>query len=238
MLGQAIKQFMADPANISIIVVGWALSALIFLYWKEHKKVWLAYAHIFFFIAPLFYFAISIPCQIPFVQGLLQFCSVVITKFIIYLIPFIISAAILLGYFIIPGLYRRIYRAKPLENQSIEQVAKQFGIKVKLYLMDSAEPLAFSIRNSIFVSVGMHDLLSEKQLNAVLLHELGHITHKSTYSKISTMLLRLVSPMARFTTCSTVNEEEQKADEFAVKIQGTKQYLNQAKNLVEQFYSF
>ncbi len=238
MLAQAITQFITDPANISIMVVGWALSALLFLYWKEHKEVWLAYAHIFFFIGPLFYFAISIPCQVPFVQGLMQFCSVVITKFIIYLIPFILSAAILAGYFIIPRLYKHVYKAQPLSNKRIENYAKKYGIAVKLFLVDSAEPIAFSIRKNIFVSVGMHDLLSGRQLEAVLLHELGHIVHKSTASKLSTMALRFISPMARFTTCSTVNEEERKADAFAVKLQGTNHHLQAAKKCVEAFHSF
>jgi len=238
MLLQAARQFFADPANISIIVIGWALSALLFIYWREKKKVWIAYAHIFFLITPLFYFAIGVPCQVPFVQGLMQFCSLVITKAIIYLIPFLLSAAILIGYFIIPKFYQRAYKAKPFTNKTIEKIAKSHDVKVKLLLIDSAEPIAFSTQNKIFVSVGMHDLLGKKQLESVLLHELGHVVNKSTNSKISTMLMRLVSPLARFTTCNTVDEEEHKADAFAVEIQGTTEHLKQAKNTVEQFFSF
>ena len=90
------------------------------------------------------------------------------------------------------------------------------------------------ILNSPSNPTGM--LYSKKELEAVLLHEIGHIKHHSGWLKLSTYLQRLASPFSVFVDLnSALSRSEQEADSFAIKIQGTSRYLNRAKQRVNEF---
>ena len=227
----SLTGFFMSPLNAGILIVSFALALITFFYWKEKNKVSLVYLHIFFLILPLLYYAVAVPCAIPFVQGLLSFCSIVITRLVIFLIPVAIVCAITVGYFVAPLFYRKIYSAKELKSRFIAANAKKFGVKcVKVFLIDTAKPVAFALKSSIFVSVGMYELLTKKELEAVLLHELGHIYHKSSLSKFSINFFRIFSPMSRFAEFNKrFSLEEKKADDFAVEVQGTYRFLVKAK---------
>jgi len=86
----------------------------------------------------------------------------------------------------------------------------------------------------VFVSVGMFDLFSKKELDAVLLHELYHVKARSSWSKFSAVFVKAFSPIAWFSS-SSVEKEERAADAFAVHLQKTSRHLKSAKQKLNSF---
>lgn len=237
MLAESVVSFFSQPLHISVLIISWAAALITFLAWREHGKVRWLYAHVFFLFVPLFDFAITVPCQIPFVQGLLSMCSLVITRAVIFAIPFALVFAVLGGYHLAPALYKRMYHARKVKGVRYANLAKRAGLAgTHFFILDTAKPIAFSIRKDVLISVGMCELLNKREQEAVLLHELGHVRQRSSLSKFSLALIRLFSPLAHFTSLrARVNAEEHAADAFAVKVQQTSQHLNAAKRIVEQY---
>lgn len=64
--------FVTDPTKMLVVVVSVLLSLAAIILWKKYSKPLLLYAHLFFVISPLFYFALSINCSMSFAQGLLD----------------------------------------------------------------------------------------------------------------------------------------------------------------------
>jgi Zn-dependent protease with chaperone function len=234
MLAEAVVSFFSQSLHVSLLIISWAAALITFLSWREKGKVRWLYAHLFFLLLPLFDFAIGVPCQIPFVQGLLSMCSLVVTRAVIFAIPFALLFAVLAGYHLVPGLYRRMYRAKEVRGRRYALLAKRAGLAgTRFFVLDTAKPFAFSIRRDVLMSVGMFELLNRKEQDAVLLHELGHVRQRSSLGKFSLALARLFSPLAYF--ASRVSAEEAMADAFAAELQGTAHYLNAAKGKVEAY---
>jgi Zn-dependent protease with chaperone function len=237
MLWEAVSSFFGNPLHLTVLIVSWALALITFLFWQERGSVRWLYSHLFFLFVPLLDFAVAVPCQIPFVQGLLSFCSVVVTRAVIFAVPFALLFAVVLGYHAVPALYKRMYRAKEVRNARFERLAGNSGLKgTRLFVLDTAKPIAFSFRKDVFMSVGMFELLKSKEQDAVLLHELGHVKQKSSLAKFSLSLARWFSPVAHFASVgSRVNSEEKAADRFAVRMQGTARHLKAAKSILNNF---
>ncbi len=237
MLLETITAFFANPLHLSVLIISWALALISFLYWREHPKARYLYAHLFFLMLPLLDFAVAVPCNIPFVQGLLTFCSVVYTRLFTALIPVAFLSAIIGGYYVAPALYKKFYHAKPLRDERYQKLAHGAGIRgVRFWVLDTAKPLAFSFGKDVLMSVGMFELLARKEQDAVLLHELGHVRQKSSVAKFSTWLARVFSPVAHFASLSErIDAEEHAADAFAVRMQDTALHLKRAKQKIAPF---
>jgi len=232
-------QFFTSPLHLNILIISWAFALVTFLYWRENPQARWLYAHLFFLLVPLLDFAVAVPCTTPFFQGLMTFCSLVYTRLFIFLIPVALLGAIACGYYLAPLLYRRMYRAAPLHDKRLQKLAAQAGVSgVRYFVLDTAKPIAFAIRNDVHISVGMFDLLQRKEHEAVVLHELAHVKQHSSFEKFSTMLARVFSPLAHFASVSErVNAEERTADAFAAKMQGTSRHLVAAQRKVAQYFS-
>jgi len=237
MLFEAVVQFFAHPLHVTTLIVSWALALISFLYWREHPKARFLHVHLFFLLLPLLDFAVAVPCNIPFVQGLLTFCSVVITRAVIFLIPVALALAVVLGYVIAPALYKKMYNAKPLKGTRYRQLAQYAGVaNARFFLLDTAKPLAFSFGRDVLMSVGMFEVLKQKEQDAVLFHELGHVKQQSSVSKFSLWLARLFSPLAYFSSVSAaISAEEKSADAFAAQLQGTMKHVQAAKQAMRAF---
>lgn len=236
MLLETIFGFFKNPVHLSVLIISWAFALISFLYWREHPKARYLYAHLFFLMVPLLDFAVAVPCNIPFVQGLLTFCSVVYTRLFTALIPVALVGAIVGGYYVAPALYKKFYRAKPLQDERFANLADKAGIRgARFWVLDTAKPLAFSFGKDILMSVGMFELLAKKEQDAVVLHELGHVKQKSSVSKVSAALARFFSPVAHFALGERISAEENAADEFAAQVQRTTRHLNTAKRKVEKY---
>jgi heat shock protein HtpX len=97
----------------------------------------------------------------------------------------------------------------------------------KVYYFDSAVPRAFASGKSIFVSIGLLELLNENELKAVLAHEAWHIRNNSR-----TPFLR---QLAFMTFSSSGSELEYMADCFAAEIAGDAA-LSSARSKVDKVF--
>jgi Zn-dependent protease with chaperone function len=232
MIWESTVAFATDPAKMLVVVVSVLTSIAALLAWKKYDKPWMLYSHLIFILSPLFYFALSINCSLSLVQGLLSWCTAIMTKFVIYILPPLMAAVFISGYFLLPKLYS--LASKPLKSGEFDGLCKIANVKAELRLMDKAAPVAFTVGKKVFVSVGMWELLSRRELEAVLLHELYHVSSNSAWSKFSSNFVRLFSPIAWF-SASSVEREERNADAFAVKVQNSERFLKSAKKKVSVF---
>ncbi len=221
--------FATDPGKMLVVVVSMLFGMAALLAWKKYNKPWMLYAHLMFVLSPLFYFALSINCSMSLVNGLLSWCTAVLAKFVIYVVPPLIAGTFLAGYALIPYFYKKL--AKSLSLGSFKKLCALTGIKAELFLIDKAKPVAFTLKNKIFISVGMFELLSKKELEAVLLHELYHVKSRASWGKFSSSFVKLFSPIAWFSACS-VEKEERAADAFAAKKQNTWAFVKSAQRKV------
>lgn len=119
---------------------------------------------------------------------------------------------------LLPRVYYKIlirrYSARPITD--IMDWPQEFVDKLtrgaKIYYYDSAVPGAFASGKSIFLSMGMLELMDETELKAVIAHEVWHIRHNNR-----TPLLRQLSLMT-FTKNHSKDELEILADSFAGKV--------------------
>lgn len=98
-----------------------------------------------------------------------------------------------------------------------------------VYYYDSAVPKAFATGRSIFVSIGLLELLGDDELKAVLAHEAWHIR---TNSKIP--FLKQLSLMTF--SLNKDSELEQMADDFAADIAG-REPLMSARNKLDKLFN-
>jgi Zn-dependent protease with chaperone function len=230
MILSSAVEFATDPAKMLIVVVSMLFGVAAILLWRKYAKPWMLYAHLLFILSPLFYFALSINCSLSVVQGLLSWCTALFAKFTLYILPPLMAASFIGGVIVLPRLYQRM--SKPLSLKVFRELCHLTGIRAELFLIDRALPMAFTTGRKVFISVGMFDLLSRKELEAVLLHELHHVKARSSWAKFSAGFVRIFSPIAWFSS-SSVEREERAADEFAVSSQKTVRYLRAAKDKVE-----
>ncbi|MCZ7400807.1 MAG: M48 family metalloprotease [Candidatus Methanoperedens sp.] len=98
----------------------------------------------------------------------------------------------------------------------------------KLYYFDSAIPRAFASGRSIFISIGLLEMLDDDELKAVLAHEAWHIRHNSGMPFMKQLALMAFSS-------STDPELECMADRFAAKIAGS-EALSSARDKVDKVF--
>lgn len=98
----------------------------------------------------------------------------------------------------------------------------------KLYYFDSAIPRAFASGRSIFISIGLLEMLDDDELKAVLAHEAWHIRHNSRMPFMKQLALMAFSSSAD-------PELECMADRFSAQIAGSKALLS-ARNKVDKVF--
>jgi Zn-dependent protease with chaperone function len=155
-------------------------------------------------------------------------CSYMLTLYL-YLAYAVISTvfifAVLRYYDMI--MIRRL-DAKPAG--SIMKWAQEFVeglVLAKLYYFDSAVPRAFASGRSIFVSIGLLELLNDEELKAVLAHEAWHICNNSRTPYLK--------QLAFMTFSSSESELEYMADCFAAEIAG-REALSSARSKVDKVF--
>ncbi|MBI2546428.1 M48 family metalloprotease [Candidatus Woesearchaeota archaeon] len=234
--------FFTDPLKMGLVLVSFTLAIAFFLYLRyargisNGRKLGLIYAHIFFLVFPVVFYMLFRGCTTYF-SNCDQLKPVIALLFLTGL------TAGLLGAVIAPFLFIRKHAriSIPLREGHLADVVRKHGgrKKAQLYMLDTAKPLAFStshFSHKIFVSIGLADLLTKKEKEAVVLHELAHLHNKSSLLKSSTFLLGLVSPLSNFSSIHSVTQEEEKADRFAAARQGTWRYVRSAKQKINEFY--
>jgi Zn-dependent protease with chaperone function len=98
----------------------------------------------------------------------------------------------------------------------------------KVYYFDSAIPRAFASGRSIFISIGLLEMLDDDELKAVLAHEAWHIRHNSGMPFMKQLAMMAFSS-------STDPELECMADRFAAQIAGI-EALSSARDKVDKVF--
>jgi Zn-dependent protease with chaperone function len=155
-------------------------------------------------------------------------CGEMLTLYI-YLAYVVISTVLIFGVLL---YYDRILikrlDAKPAA--SIMEWVEDFVGKLviaRVYYFDSAIPRAFAAGRSIFVSIGLLEMLDENELKAVLAHEAWHIRQNTGVPYFMRFALMTFS--------SSESELERRADRFAAEIAGSAA-LSSARSKVDKVY--
>ncbi len=226
-----LKSFLASGANVAFSAVSLAIAAIAIMYVRlrsgdAKKKIAATYLYLAALFFPIALFAISSTCNM-----LLSNCD---AKILLYSVPAAAGLAIISGFIFIPGLL--LFRgARVTDPSMVALVSKHSRMPVSVYSIETDKPSAFSFssfRSAIFLSVGLSDVLTKKEREAVLLHEIAHINSRSSSLKVSSMLLRIFSPITALGP--ELNAEEKMADGFVVKIQGTRRHLMSAKRKINE----
>lgn len=125
------------------------------------------------------------------------------------------------------ALVRRLYRARPVDASSapgvvrvVDELAAAAGIPApRVWLVDDAACGAFATgvvprRAAIVLTTGLVALLGERELRAVIAHELAHIRHRDTGAAALCVVLAGTLPllaMALFGAASIGDDDEDAA---------------------------
>lgn len=232
----------ADQTKIFLAAASFVFATVSIFFLRKNFsnkiKISLIYTHLATIFFPFVLFSTNLACGAWCLPCFNEPVSLVFLS-----LPTTLLFAGIAGFVAIPGFYLFSRKSYPLRQKSLAGFvsfhAKKLQMKApKLYLLDRAKPVAFSFktfRSAIFLSVGMLDILTKKEIEAVLLHELYHIKSKSSLFKFSSHLLKF-SPFSILKNFSTeLSEEEKKADGFVESMQKTAIHLLSAKRKSEGF---
>ncbi|MBI4143835.1 M48 family metalloprotease [Candidatus Woesearchaeota archaeon] len=208
--------------NTLFVISSIALTLLFWWLWKRTTKAMLAYAHLASMVFTGFLLARTSYCTLG--NQLLSICTWVIAKVLTIGIPVAVVFAIVLGYYLMPWLYKKKYSAFRIKDRRNRLVPE-----AKIFIADSSKAFAFAIKNDIFISIGLLVLLNKHEKDAVLLHELGHVRRNSSFINFTTNLMHVLSPLARFYTQKMLDFEELSADAFVVSVQKTDKHIESAR---------
>jgi Zn-dependent protease with chaperone function len=231
------NKFMLISLSLSFAVV--ILFALKRFALPTKARISLIYSHLFFLLFPLAIYSINLGCGLTCMP-----CYNNMFVIVLYALPTAILSTTLVGFFVIPMLYTFSNKKRHIRTEwmaeFVNKHSKNLRIKPpKLYAINKARPLAFSFRSfrsAIFLSVGLLEMLSKKEIMAVLLHELAHIKQRSSVMKFSHNLLRVFSPLSLLTRFHfDSNAEETGADDFAIRAMGSDRYILSAKRKLNEY---
>ncbi len=236
------SMFVSNDLNLAVLIgcVALALGALALTRMRLslRQKTVLVYAHIALLIFPFIFILLNQSCQQEIFHCNLGTFAIGVPAILTGLF---VSVA-LFGAIAFPSFYRAQSRHLTLNSmpavKRVRAIAKSLRWKAPdVYALDSGKPQAFAFthkRPSIFVSIGMMEVLSDKELEAVLLHELWHTHSHSAMYKISALASRMLSPFAAFSRLNeSLSREETEADQFASRIQRTHRFVDAAKRKIE-----
>ncbi|MBI4148495.1 M48 family metalloprotease [Candidatus Woesearchaeota archaeon] len=235
MASNLVIPYLANPTHFLLLTLSWLSAVWCFAQWKRTNTVPWAYLHLGLFLLPFVHFATQIQCDMEIVPAIMIMCTDYLTRIGLFMLPLVIGLTLFIGYAIFPRLYVFSHRATRAANRVYDHAAAAAAINAPLYVFDGQEPKAFTIFNRVFASVGVFDLLTRKEQEAVFLHELGHIASGANIQKLSRWILTLFSPLALFTSRHTAPEEEA-ADAFAARIQGTTKHLASARRKIRAYH--
>ncbi len=235
--------FFQDPFKMGIVIVSLMLSMLSLLLIRTqrsiNRKAVLVYLHIFGLLFPLFFYIFFNGCSSFFSS-----CST--AKATLYLIMVTGISAALIGGILASILFLKMHKRNSKEVTSgfavelLARKSRELTInRPRLYALKTAKPVAFSnslFSPAIFISAGMADILTRKELGAVLMHELGHIKNSSSELKLSSSLMSLLSPASHIASFrDELSKDEASADDFAVSVQGSGKHLASAKARILEY---
>lgn len=235
------SHILNTPHMLAIFIGSFFLALLFYALFRKttsvSRKATYLYLHIIFIFFPFISSALLWKCHMPVMA-----CS---PKMVIYLVSIGAGGTLLLSFVTLPYIYNWASNSKEIKEGAIKdfigEQSQAMGIREpKVFAVEDIKPCAYSITNiqpSIFVTVGLCELLDKKEMEAVLLHELYHVKQKTSFWRFSINMLKIFSPLSSFiTTDEAMDREEFDADQFAVSLQGTKKFLKSVKNKVNKMH--
>lgn len=126
------------------------------------------------------------------------------------------------------ALLRRLYRARPVDATSapalvgiVRSLAAAAGVPApRLWLVDDAAPAAFATgvtprRAAVVLTTGLVALLPERELRAVVAHELAHIRRRDTGAAALCVALAGALPMLALAIAGALMVADDDADDGA-----------------------
>ncbi|MEK6954388.1 MAG: M48 family metalloprotease [Candidatus Micrarchaeota archaeon] len=234
-----IDAFIGNQANVTFTILSLALALLVIYKLRDanlnfRPRLLLIYSHLALISFPALLLATSLSC-ISAGLG----CPVTIARFGLLLFPLSIIFSMAIGSLLLPLFFMLGTRRSGRFDGFLRSEARKLGIRIpNLRIIDSQKPVAYSVSGlncAVFLSIGMLETFSRKELEAVLLHELSHLQRRSPLLKISSSIMNVFSPIARTVPSYDLLTEEESADGFAARRQGTAKYLLNAKNKSQGF---
>lgn len=229
--------FAVDPVKMPIAFASVIAAIAVFLFLRKNTaqikwKILGIYSHLSLLIFPIIFFALTMHCGAD--------CNTPLTNMVLYSLPLTVLFAGFAGFVAIPAFFLRAGSEikSGFISEFVGKQSKKLNIGApKVYFARTFKPIAFSFRSvfsAIFISKSLAQMLIKKEIEAVLLHELAHISSKSSALKVSAFLMNF-SPLSIFKSFGNdLSLEEKKADEFVIKTQKTEKYLLSAKRKIEK----
>lgn len=234
------SNLILNPINFYVLVFSFTLFIILYFIFRKteniKKKISFLALSIILLFFPFIFSALSWRCLMPVLN-----CT--FKMFTILLLP-AGFAAIILSFILLPFIYTMSSKNRVIDkgliNDFVKSQSRNLKIKEpKIYSVNEIKPMAYSITNikpSIFISAGLSELLTKKEMEAVLLHELYHHKSKAYFWKFSINVLKLFTPLSAFMGISkSMKKEEREADSFAISEQKNDEYLKSAKRKIEKF---
>lgn len=240
MIIMLVNDLLSDIPKLAVFLSGLLLStAPLVLVWRTSeikKKLVLLRLHILLLFSPLLFLAFTWRCGMP-----ISSCS---SHVLLFSIPSSVFLSYIAGLLVVPRLYAKRLGLRHLKGTVANKIAGFqlsgiLGSTPELYSIDAAEPVAFvksGRRPSIHLSVGLMELLSPKELEAVMLHETYHLKSHSSEIKFASTFSKIVSPFRWFDRHQSNDELE--ADKFASHIQRTDRFIANARRKIDKFYGY
>jgi beta-lactamase regulating signal transducer with metallopeptidase domain len=158
-----------------------------------------------------------------------------------YLSNIVLYGAMIYGVFVICKLAAAVYQYKTMTRRyssarkrrdtKIDMLKVKYPFLPEIYVVASRESRAFSlgfVRRSIYISSQLVEKMSDKELEAVILHEYKHVKDfdslKLFIAFVIETALSFIPSMKEFTISMRIDREIE-ADGFAVHIQKTNTHL-------------
>lgn len=228
-----LTDFAASPLKVSVAAAGWSLAIVVLSLARRtanpNWKLRFLGLHLALLFLPPVFAALTWDCGM-FMLACLPMGSIA-------LLPLAFTLAFVSGYTALPWAYRWAHRRHRLDDPElarfVEENTRRLGVRPPdLYYLDTARPTAHTFtghRPFIFVSVGLLDILDRKEMEAVLLHELGHIRDRSSLRAFASRLLPWTAPVLSFADSTWLSVEEKRADQVATEFQSTEHYIQSAR---------
>jgi len=248
MVDACFVEVVVDPTKVYLTFASLSIAFLSIFILRRFSlsnkgKISLMYTHLASLFFPISLFTTTLACGflcLPCLEGP--------GGMALLALPTTLILSTIAGFVVIPGYFMVSRKSLLIKNNSLNTflIRQTKKLKMKtpsLYILNMAKPVAFSFKtfaSGIFLSVGLTDILKKKEIEAILFHELSHIKSKSSIFKISTNLMKF-SPLSLISLLKSfnvdLNQDERRADDFVIRMQGSDIYLQSAKNKIDAWNS-
>ena len=231
----SVSAFAADPLKLGLFLSSFLVAAVLYSAVRKEtnlqRKSLLMFLNLLAVAFPLVLLAFSLGCS-EFQLG----CAITISQTLLLAFPASLVLAFAFYYLLIPTL--RTLNCAPIDYANplaafVAAEAANLGIPTpRLMVLQVHEPVAYSMTAvfpTIVVSVGVLELLTRKEQEAVALHELYHLSRKSPSFKVWSLLYGLFLPFSRPSFFNDLSKDELAADGYAGRVQGTGRFVASAK---------